>query len=720
MLLLLWTAFAVLITGSVQHQYTLYEIYIEEYEPQYHYERRPLISEKAVEEEFKRFRDVGQKRYELEKKLADEGRVIKPNSTVTDLNIIRRARTDPHVHMLESKQLPFDRVTESLIQKHNLSCEDVYERLPQQPLRGQYCDEAKQSCTDPITVRQCDPYAKYRTADGTCNNLMNPSWGASGVCFRRLLPPSYVGNSGFRQSVLGGPLPQPRYLSVNIHNNLNRPTNYVNHMYMFFGQLLDHDISQAPISTTVDNQAIQCCPPSENSHPQCAPIIISPNDYFYSQFGTTCMNFVRSAVCPTCTLGARQQMNQITAYIDASFVYGNSENETQSLRANDGTGKLRVQTSRYGDLLPASPDPRNDLCSFPETNDICFQAGDARANQHPPLTSLHTLFLREHNRLAEELGRINPFWDEERRFQETRRIVGAEMQAIVYKEYLPITLGTERMTFFKLWLSRGTTGYDENVDSSLMNEFSTAAFRFGHSLINSIIANSPRNATNGVRLLRNEFFQPFELQNGIIGNLMTGITRSSAQWFDRHLVPDVTNYLYRIRGDPAGLDLASINIQRGRDHGMPPYVEMVRFCSDNAYNVRGFRDLIAYKIMSYDNVQLLQRYYNDVNDIDLWSGILSEIYSEGAVIGPTATCIIGLQFNKLKYGDRFYFEHGNQIGSFSYQQIKELRKVTLSKIICSNSNASSMPLNAMLFKSRNNPPIECRYVQGVNITYWKE
>ncbi|XP_055952571.1 chorion peroxidase-like isoform X1 [Argiope bruennichi] len=750
MILLLWIAFAtctVCAEGTNEYsspQYTLYTIYVLEEAPQRHYGKEPLISEKEVEECFKEHANVSEKRLALEQKLAKEGRVIKPDANCADISIIRRRRTDPHVHMLESKQLIFGTVTDVLIQKHNLSPKDVYEKLPEQPLKGDYCTHARDECVAPTTVGQCDPNALYRRADGTCNNLQNPDWGSSGVCFRRLLPPSYVGQSGFRQSVLGGPLPQPRDLSVNVHNNLNRPTNYVNHLYMFFGQLLDHDITQAPISTTVDNQAIQCCPPANNTHPQCAPIIIPPNDYFYSQFGTTCMNFVRSAICPTCRLGPRQQINQITAFIDASFVYGNSENETRTLRTLDGTGRLRSERSRYGDLLPSSPDPQNDFCSFPETNDICFQAGDSRANQHPPLTSLHTIFMREHNRLADGLRRMNPSWDDERIFQEARRIVGAEMQVITYKEYLPITLGNERMTFFKLWPSNGgTTRYDSSLDPSLYVEFSAAAFRFGHSLINSLIAYSPLNATNGRRLLRDGFFQPFDLRQGIIGPLMSGISSSPAQWFDRNLVPDVTNYLYRIRGDQTGLDLASINIQRGRDHGLPPYVDMVHFCSDNAFRIQRFDDLVRNKVMTYENMQLLQRNYRDVRDIDLWTGVLSEIYNDGAVVGPTATCVIGLQFNRLKYGDRFYFEHRNQAGSFTYQQMQELRKMTLAKIICLNTEVKTMPLNAMLFNDRNsgkesnwghfwrnygkpsfrrktNPLIYCNYAKGVDLSYWRE
>lgn len=125
-----------------------------------------------------------------------------------------------------------------------------------------------------------------------------------------------------------------------------------------------------------------------------------------------------------------------------------------------------------------------------------------------------------------------------------RRILGAQMQAITYKEYLPITLGNQKMSYYKLRPGRWTR-YDSIVDPTTLLEFTTAAFRFGHSMINSIMTNWPPNATNQPRLLRDGFFQPFDLYRGFIGPLVEGASNSPAQLFDRHLVPDVTNYLLR-------------------------------------------------------------------------------------------------------------------------------------------------------------------------------
>lgn len=98
----------------------------------------------------------------------------------------------------------------------------------------------------------CRP-SKYRTADGSCNNLRYPNWGKSFSCFQRLLPPAYAdGQSAPRVSVAGYPLPNPRVLSQVIHRDLNYPATYT-HMVMQYGQFLSHDITFTPGSRTSKN-----------------------------------------------------------------------------------------------------------------------------------------------------------------------------------------------------------------------------------------------------------------------------------------------------------------------------------------------------------------------------------------------------------------------------------------------------------------------------------
>ena len=112
-------------------------------------------------------------------------------------------------------------------------------------------------------------------------------------------------------------------------------------------------------------------------------------------------------------------------------------------------------------------------------------SGDVRVNEQLNLIVMHTVWMREHNRVARSLSRLNPGWSDETTFQEAKRIVVAEYQHIVYNEWLPVILGAEYMTSFGLWpLSKGfSSKYMDTFDPRVTNEFATAAFRFGHSLI---------------------------------------------------------------------------------------------------------------------------------------------------------------------------------------------------------------------------------------------
>lgn len=153
------------------------------------------------------------------------------------------------------------------------------------------------------------------------------------------------------------------------------------------------------------------------------------------------MEFVRSGPAPRedCELGTREQLSQVTSYIDASTVYSSSARQSDNLRIfrNGLLQYGKIQSRRP--LLPRQDD--SDLCRRGSLSTSCFRAGDNRLSEQPALISLHVVFLRLHNRFATQLAAMNQHWGDEKIFQETRRIVGALVQHITYREFLPIVLG---------------------------------------------------------------------------------------------------------------------------------------------------------------------------------------------------------------------------------------------------------------------------------------
>ncbi|ENN83190.1 hypothetical protein YQE_00451, partial [Dendroctonus ponderosae] len=165
--------------------------------------------------------------------------------------------------------------------------------------------------------------------------------------------------------------------------------------------------------------------------------------------------------------------------------------------------------SEYGlkDLLPLKSDVPDEGCTRPNASMYCFEAGEGfslpwcnrqefvksvgsdlgeiRVNEQLVLTVMHTLMAREHNRVAREPALVNPHWDDKTLFQEVRRINIAIIQHITYNEFLPILLGKDVMEKFGILLQKEGywNGYDPNVNPNVIDAFSAAAYRFGHSLL---------------------------------------------------------------------------------------------------------------------------------------------------------------------------------------------------------------------------------------------
>lgn len=317
------------------------------------------------------------------------------------------------------------------------------------------------------------------------------------------------------------------------------------------------------------------------------------------------------------------------------------------------------------------------------------QAGDSRANEQLELTVLHTIWLRQHNRVADELAKINSHWDDERLYQETRRIIGAQLQHITYNEYLPLLLGfndqkrTENLRKFntrekpvprqfdeskvnkhdahlkllelsrQLELEEGSNfyhGYDINVDASLSNVIASAAFRFGHTQVKGEIQlNHDRFIP-----LHLTFFNPGEIytENGI-DSVIRGATSQRSAVVGPYVSRELTEHLFQPNDQFYGLDLQALSIQRGRDHGLAPYVKWVQHCFGHDKPIKTWKELKASGLITdKEKIKFLKSHYKTPETIDLLvGGLLEDMHlNEDAILPVTISCIMGEQFARTRKG----------------------------------------------------------------------
>ncbi|CAD6993643.1 unnamed protein product [Ceratitis capitata] len=514
--------------------------------------------------------------------------------------------------------------------------------------------------------------ARYRTHDGTCNSRRRPRWGAAQMPFNRFLPPEYGdGVDSIRLSMEGGPLASSRFVSLLVHGARDGEA-AVTLMTAQWGQLLDHDMTSTAQPRSINGSVPSCCG-NTDFHPSCFPIKVPLDDPWLAPLKVRCLEFLRSAPAQRrdCILSWREQTNQATSYIDASPIYSNSVKSSDNARV-----------FRNGLLIYGRGNPAEDVCQRGAIATQCIRAGDGRSGEQPGLLALHHVWVGEHNRIALELSDMNLHWSDEKIYQETRRIVGAMFQHITYREFLPIVLGREVCKLFDLeLLSTGFyNGYDPKTNPTVANSFAAAAFRFGHSLVQ----NSYMRCDRFHNFMRNNVSLHEEFQRGDIGSpgslhrLLRGLVNQRALKRDEFITPELTNHLFQTPGFPFGLDLAAINIQRGRDHGVPPYTSWRVPCGLTSVN--SWDDFA--NVVGPQSAQRISHAYRSVHDIDLFVGGIAERPVVGGLVGPTFACIIAQQFSNSRKGDRFWYENGDFENSFTPAQLQSIRRVSLAQVLC--------------------------------------
>lgn len=575
-------------------------------------------------------------------------------------------------------------------------------------------------------------HSKYRSIDGTCNNLQHSMWGASLTAFRRILKPIY--ENGFGTPVgwnkdmkyYGYPKPSSRLVSTTVISTKEVTSDSeITHMVMQFGQFLDHDLDHAIPSVSSETwDGIDCKKTCDYAAP-CYPMDVPPNDPRVKN--RRCIDFFRSsAICGSGMTSVffdniqhREQINQLTSYIDASQVYGFSEELAKDLRDLNGEGgRLREGVVFPGrkPLLPYAGNQGVDCRrNLSESTANCFVAGDIRANEQAGLIAMHTLMMREHNRLARRLKALNPHWDGDMVYHEARKIVGAIMQHITYKHWLPFIIGPKGMDILGEYKE-----YDPTLQPSISNVFATAALRFGHTLINPILHRLDwdfKPIREGHLPLHKAFFSPWRiLDEGGIDPLLRGlfVVPAKVKKPDQNLNSDLTERLFE-SGHAVALDLAAMNIHRSRDHAIPGYIEFRKFC--NMTEVDRFEDL-KNEITDPEVLKKLQQLYGHPGNIDIWVGGILEDPVEQGRVGPLFRCLLIEQFRRLRDGDRFYYENPSV---FKPEQLIQIKQYTLSRVLCDNGdNITRVSKNAFILPKLQGGFISCEEIPQVDLNLWSE
>jgi peroxidase len=491
--------------------------------------------------------------------------------------------------------------------------------------------------------------AEDRSFDGTGNNLAHLQWGAAQTDFTRMTPVDYADKIATAR--LSG-RPNPRSVgSALFRESTAQPNGRQLSGYVYaWGNFISHD-TENTVSGTTETVAFQI-PPGDD--------IFLPNQTVQLPRSLFDPNTGKSVANP------RQQTNFTTAFLDASQVYGSDAATASILRggpANPGA-KLRTSNDINGDAENLLP--RN---AFGPAPSALFVAGDARVNDNIALTSLHTLFVREHNRLVDTLSAEHSTWSSEELYQRARKIVGAELQAITYNEFLPALLGP--------YAPASTGQYDPNVNPTILNEFPTVFMRIGHSMLTDSIKrvqNDGQPAPAGPVNLLDAFNNPALMTSSSDLDLfLKGLSVEVQEETDLKFVDGMREAL-----------LDAFDIQRARDHGLPDY--------NTFREAYGLPKVISYADITSDPAtqQAIAAVYPNINAIDPLVGALAEDHLPGASVGPLVAAAIRLQFERLRDGDRFWYDDDTD---FTPSEIVALHQLHLSDIIRRDSGIINLQSN---------------------------
>ncbi|GMT20614.1 hypothetical protein PFISCL1PPCAC_11911, partial [Pristionchus fissidentatus] len=549
-------------------------------------------------------------------------------------------------------------------------------------------------------LRQTEEEQRF---DGYYNNVDNKDWGSVGS---RLYRDSTTANYYDGVYRIDESLPSARAISdlvfkgpSGIRNKRNMTT-----MLAFFSQVVAYEIMHSTqISCPLEQIKIQV--------PKCDAVFDKECE------GKTEIPFTRAKYDKHTGHGfnaPREQVNERTAWIDASFLYSTQIPWIESMRSFTN-GTLKEGTAGYPPLnnphipLINPPPPQIHRLMNPER---LFILGDSRINENPGLLSFGLVLFRWHNVQARRMQEAHPNWTDDELFHAARRWVIATLQKIVLYDFVPALLGNPNAV-------PPYTKYMPEIPPTISHAFATCAFRFPHSIVPPAMLLRRRDAKcafrrevggfPALRLCQNWWNAQDIVQEYSVDEIILGMASQIAEAEDNIVVEDLRDYIFGPMHFTR-LDVVSSSIMRGRDNGVPNYNALRRsfelpprtWATINPEMYRTNKEL-------FHNLSAL--YGDDISRLDAYVGGMLE--TDGLGPGELFSSIITNQFKRIRDSDRFWFENRLN-GIFSDEEIAELRNTTLRDIITQTTDIGETHLQEDIFFWKDGDP--CPQPFQVNTT----
>jgi Animal haem peroxidase len=605
---------------------------------------------------------------------------------------------------------------------------------------------------------------EVQSLNGVNNNPNFPRDGSANTEYLRIGPARYA--DGRSQQVSG---PNVRNVSNRVFNDINVNVfseRGVTQWGNVWGQFVDHNMGHRDEAGTAANIPFSSTDPMES---------------FRNTLGN--IPFNRSVPAPgTGVTNARQHLNTETSFLDGEAVYGATDSRLDWMRTGtvDGNPDNNAATMLLqGNYLPranargnASTAPTmavdGRLLSNPANAVV---AGDVRANEQALLTAVQTLFAREHNRIVAQLPSTISQQD---KFQLARAVVIAEIQFITYNEFLP-AMGVTLPAY---------QGYDDFLDPSVAHEWASVGYR-AHSFIHgefetetnvsrytqatldALEAQGVEVAVDGadvsIAIPDNVlFFNPEIVRQVQLGPIMKGLGEESDYRNDETIDNQLRSILFRIPTSTnpdcldgptlpqcfsAVMDLGAVDVQRGRDHGMPTYNQMrnayglaskTTFASitgeasesfpadplltpGNEVNDPNCLDVLRLfdingnpTTVAADNATRVVRrcplaarlkaIYGSVSNLDAFVGMVAEKHVAGTELGELQLATWRDQFGAARDGDRFFYLN-DPLQPFIRNNFGIDFRKTLAQVIAANTDVPAAALPANVFRIPGSPNV---------------